>query len=158
MRTETEQFQDSGNKDVLITIESRQTYDGSEFENMELITRGTYNYGEDGIRFTYMESPITGMNGTKTMFQVKPGEVVMSRNGSINGRMIFRPGESNRCRYLSPYGMMQMGVDTRRLEYSLDEHGGNMEIEYDLDFEKSFMSRNTFIISVREQKKRGMKS
>lgn len=143
------------NKDVLITIKSSQNVDGSEMEGAELITLGTYNYGKDGIRFSYMESEITGLDGTKTVFHIKPDEVVMSRRGSVNSQMVFHPGECSNFLYCTEFGMLQMGLDTRRLECALDEHGGSMEIEYDLDFEKSFLSRNTFKIDVKEK---GIKS
>ena len=143
------------NKDVMITIRSTQNVDGSETEGAELITAGTYNYGKDGIRFSYMESEITGLDGTKTVFHIKPDEVVLSRRGSVNSQMVFHLGESSNFLYSTEYGMLQMGLDTRRLECALDEHGGDMEIEYDLDFERSFLSRNTFKINVREKNLRG---
>lgn len=143
------------NKDVFITIKSSQNYDGSETEGAELITQGTYSFGKDGIRFSYMESELTGLDGTKTVFQIKPDEVVMSRRGAVNSQMVFRAGECSNFIYNTEYGLLQMGLDTRRLECALDEHGGDMEIEYDLDFEKNFLSRNVFRINVREK---GLKS
>ena len=139
------------NKDVMITIKSSRTVDGSDTEGAELITQGTYNYGRDGIRFSYMESELTGLDGTKTVFHVKPDEVVLSRRGSVNSQMVFRAGESSDFIYNTEFGMLSMGMDTRRLVCAMGEHGGDMEIEYDLDFEKTFLSRNTFKINVREK-------
>ena len=142
------------NKDVLITIKSQQSIPGGEpEESTELITRGKYQYGKNGIRFSYMESELTGLDGTKTVFLIKPDEVVLSRKGTVNSQMVFRPGESSDFLYRTEFGFLQMGLDTKRLECSLDEHGGSMEIEYDLDFERSFFSRNTFRIDVKEQVK-----
>ena len=142
------------NKDVLITIKSQQSIPGGEpEESTELITRGKYQYGKNGIRFSYMESELTGLDGTKTVFLIKPDEVVLSRKGTVNAQMVFRPGESSDFLYRTEFGFLQMGLDTKRLECSLDEHGGSMEIEYDLDFDRSFFSRNTFKIDVKEQVK-----
>ena len=143
------------NKDVMITIKSSQRLASGESDGVELITDGTYNYGADGIRFSYMESELTGLDGTKTMFQIKPDEVVLSRRGSVYSQMVFHPGKTSDFLYRTEYGMLQMGLDTLRLECSLGEHGGSMEIEYYLDFEKNFLSRNTFKIDVREK---GLKS
>ena len=140
-------------KEVLITIKSSQRLASGESDGVELITDGTYNYGTDGIRFSYMESELTGLDGTKTVFHIKPDEVVLSRKGTVNSQMVFRPGESSDFLYRTEFGFLQMGLDTKRLECSLDEHGGSMEIEYDLDFERSFFSRNTFRIDVKEQVK-----
>lgn len=139
------------NKDVLITIRSSQNVDGTEAEGVELITQGTYQYGKNGIRLAYMESELTGLDGTKTVFHVKPDEVVLSRRGSVYSQMVFHPGECSNFVYRTEFGLLQMGLDTRRLECALDEHGGDMEIEYDLDFERNFLSRNTFKINIREK-------
>ncbi len=143
------------NKEVMITIRSSQSLDGGEAEAAELVTHGTYSFGRDGIRFSYMESELTGLDGTRTVFLIRPDEVVLSRRGSVNSQMVFHPGESSDFIYDTEYGLLQLGLDTRRLECALDEHGGSMEIEYDLDFERSFLSRNTFKIDVREK---GLKS
>ena len=138
------------NKDVMITIRSSQSM-GGETESVELITAGTYSDGPDGARLSNQESELTGLDGTKTVFLVRPDEVVLSRRGSVNSQMVFHPGESSSFLYSTEFGMMQMGLDTRRLECDLNEHGGEMEIEYDLDFQRSFLSRNTFTINVREK-------
>ena len=138
-------------KDVRITIHSSQIIGGTLLEGAELVTWGTYAYGKDRISFSYMESELTGLDGTRTIFHILPDEVVLSRSGSVNSQMIFHPGKLNNFLYDTAYGILQMGLDTRRLECALDEHGGSMEIEYELDFERNLVSRNTFKIHVEEQ-------
>jgi len=138
-------------KDVLITINSIQNLDGEDRFGPELITQGTYDYAADGARFAYMESPLTGLDGTRTQFHLRPDEVVMSRRGAVNAQLVFHQGENNRFLYHTPYGALTMGVNTHRLEWRMDEHGGEMEIEYDLDVETSHISRNKFKINVREK-------
>ena len=44
-----------------------------------------------------------------------------------------------------------MGVDTRRIDARLDEHGGTMELDYAVDFNHTPMGRNQFKINVREK-------
>jgi len=138
-------------KDVLISIQSVQNLDGRDSDGPELITLGTYDYASDGIVFSYLESELTGLDGTKTSFRVLPEEVTLTRKGSVNAQMVFRRGEKRNFRYQTAVGSLNMGVDTHRLEYWLDEHGGNMEIEYDLNVDQSFLSRNKFIIKIREK-------
>lgn len=135
-------------KDVLISIQSVQNLDGWNSDGAELITHGSYDYASDGIRFSYMESELTGLDGTKTTFLIFPEEVILSRQGTVNAQMVFRRGEKRSFRYRTQMGALSMSLNTHRLEYALDEHGGNMEIEYDLNFEQSFLSRNKFIINV----------
>jgi uncharacterized beta-barrel protein YwiB (DUF1934 family) len=139
------------NKDVLITIHSIQNIDGQDCDGPELITQGTYEYAQDGVRLSYMESELTGMGGTRTDLHIKPEEVVLSRRGSVNAQMIFRRGEKQRFRYETNFGSLSLGVSTQRLETALDEHGGDVEIEYDLNFNQSYLSRNRFLINVKEK-------
>lgn len=139
------------NKEVLITIHSVQNIDGQDREGPELITEGTYEFGTDAVRFSYMESELTGLSGTKTAFIVGPEEVTLSRRGSVNANMVFKCGEKQKFHYQTSYGSLKMGLNTHRLESNLNEHGGELEIEYDLRLEQSFLSRNRFIINVKEK-------
>ena len=139
------------NKDVFITIRSSQNVDGTEQEGMELVTLGDYQYAKDGARFSYMESELTGLNGTRTVVVIKPDEVVLQRRGAAYYQMVFHPGVSSNFLFQTEFGMVEMGLDTRRLKCDLGEHGGSMEIEYDLDIQKNFLSRNRFRIDVKER-------
>lgn len=65
--------------------------------------------------------------------------------------MFFQEGKKNYFLYETPYGSATMGVDTRRVRSSLGEHGGDIEIDYDIDFEHTFMGRNQFKINVKEK-------
>ena len=141
--------------DVLISIQSVQNLDGRDSDGPELITMGDYEYGEDGICLSYLETALTGLQGTKTTFQIRPPEeVALTRRGSVNAQTIFRVGEKHSFRYQTGIGTLGLGVNTRRLEMDLDAHGGDLQIEYDLSFEHSYLSRNKFIIKVREKEQK----
>lgn len=139
-------------KDVMIKIEGMQSVDGEESQVNELITQGKYSVTPEGFRFSYMESELTGLEGTKTSFFVMPAEVVLSRSGAVNAQMIFHKGERHTFLYDTPYGAVTMRLDTHKLSHDLDEQGGRMEIEYDIDFENAVLTRNRFIIDVKMQR------
>lgn len=138
-------------KEVVITIKSSQQLGGEERDGAELITRGTYRYKNGAARLCYDESELTGMKGTRTQFDVRDGEVVLSRRGAVDSRMVFQPGRRSDFLYRTAQGMLTLGLDTLRIECALGEHGGDMRIDYDLDFERSLLSRNQFIINVKEK-------
>ncbi len=137
-------------KDVMITISSTRSLGGAS-DGMELITEGKYSVGGDGIHFSYMESELTGLKGTKTDFLVTPEEVVMSRRGTVTSQMVFRKGRKQHFAYETPYGTLTMGLDTHKVMHELGEHGGSMEIEYDIDLDRAVVSRNRFKINVRDK-------
>ena len=139
-------------KEVLISIQSVQNLDGHDSDGPELITMGDYEYASDGIRLSYLETELTGLGGTKTVFLIRPPEeVTLIRRGTVNAQMVFRAGEKHSFRFQTSVGSLNLGVDTRNLELDMDEHGGDLSIEYDLNFEHSYLSRNKFIIKVREK-------
>ena len=142
-------------KEVLISIQSVQNLDGFDSDGPELITMGDYEYAADAIRISYLETELTGLGGTKTAFLIRPPEeVTLIRRGTVNAQMVFHAGEKHSFRYQTGLGTLGLSVDTRRLEMELDAHGGDLEIVYDLSFERSYLSRNKFIIKVREKEQK----
>ena len=137
-------------KDVIISINSIHSYGRDEEDKLEFTTDGYYFY-EDGTGcLSYMESEVTGMEGTRTSVIVSPQQVVVDRDGLITSRMIFQEGEKNSLLYNTPYGTATMGIDTRRIEQRFDEDGGELEIDYVVDMEHAVVTRNIFQISVKQ--------
>ncbi len=139
-------------KDVIISILGTQNFAQQDPDDtVELITQGKYSF-EDGCgELSYLESELTGMEGTKTSFIFTPEEVVLSREGTLNSRMIFRQGVKNTFLYDTPYGSATMGLDTHKIHSTLGPSGGEMEIDYIVDFDHMMVGRNKFRINVREQ-------
>lgn len=142
------------NKAVVISIIGSQSDGKGESNDVELITDGTYNYENGEGTFSYLESPLTGMDGTKTSITVSPMGVVMTREGTLNTRMIFEEGKKHNFVYDTPFGSATMGINTRRIVRDMDEHGGSVEIDYLVDYQQALVGHNCFKFSVREQKEK----
>lgn len=139
-------------KDVIISIQGTQNDQHGEDNIIELETDGTFAF-ENGVgMLSYMESELTGLEGTKTSFAIGPMGVVMTREGSLNSRMVFEKGRKHNFLYETPFGSATMGVDTTNITVAFDEHGGNMEIDYVVDFQHSVVGHNMFRIKVSEQR------
>ena len=137
-------------KDAIISIIGIQNDLNGERDSVELVTAGQYGFENGESRFTYEESELTGMSGTRTTFTIGPMGVVLRREGNLNSEMVFQQGRKNYFLYETPYGSANMGVDTRRINTSLGEHGGSLELDYTIDFNHTPMGRNQFRINVRE--------
>lgn len=138
-------------KEVLISIKSTQSIGGEAAEPTELITQGSYACKGTLKKFSYMESAITGLEGTKTEFLIRPDEVVMNRTGTVTSRMVFRKGKKHSFLYGTPYGTLAMGINTSFIDVFLNEQGGSLDMAYDLDFENAILSRNQISISIKEK-------
>lgn len=139
-------------KDVVIYIRSLYGYGEEEEDSIDFTTDGLYTYDGDTACLTYLESDVTGMEGTRTSVMVMPDQVVVDRDGTVTSRMVFRAGEKNAFLYDTPVGSATMHMNTRGLSSRFNEHGGHMEIDYVLDMEHAFVSRNRFKLTVKEQK------
>ena len=137
--------------DVIISITGIQRDPSGQRDAVELVTAGQYGFENGESRFTYEESDLTGLEGTRTTFTINPMGVVLRREGSLNAEMTFREGQKDFFLYETPFGSATMGVDTRKIDAKLDEHGGTMELDYAIDFNHAPVGRNKFKINVREK-------
>ena len=110
-------------KDVVIYIRSLYGCDEKDEEAIDFSTDGLYTYDGSTACLTYLETEVTGMEGTRTSVVVTPEKVVVDRDGTV----------------------------TSRLRQRFNEHGGQVEIDYVLDMEHAFASRNRFRLTVKEQ-------
>lgn len=138
-------------KDVIISITGVQSYPQGTDDSVELVTEGKYSFRDGRGELSYMESELTGMQGTRTSFTFTPTEVVLSREGTLTSKMIFREGTKNTFLYDTPFGSATMGLDTHRIHSTLGPKGGDMEIDYVVDFDHAVVGRNKFRINVRER-------
>lgn len=136
-------------KEVIISIVGTQSLEKG-LESIELVTDGHYSFDNGKGILTYMESEITGMDGTKTTFEVGDDLVTMIREGTVNSQMTFERGKKHFFLYETPYGAATLGVNTHRLKTFFGEHGGNMELEYALDIDNMRLGVNAFKINVKE--------
>ena len=143
-------------KDVVISIRSLHGYGGEDEDAIDFTTDGLYTFDGETACLTYLESEVTGLEGTRTSVMVLPDKVVVDRDGSVMSRMIFREGEKNSFLYDTPVGSATLNMNTRGIHHRFDEHGGNMEIDYVLDMDHAFVSRNLFRMTVTEQKRMGV--
>jgi uncharacterized beta-barrel protein YwiB (DUF1934 family) len=137
-------------KDVMIAIKGMLELDGTDSGGDELVTQGVYWHDGKTARLTYLESELTGMEGTRTTFEVDPYRVSLTREGTVNAQMMFELGKKHLFLYDTPYGAFTMGVSTNSIKSKLDDNGGNLEIKCVVSMENSSVSRNTFSINVRE--------
>ena len=89
-------------KDVIISITGIQYAAHDTDEAVELVTDGKYCFKDGHGKLTYDESELTGMEGTTTSFLISPGEVILSREGTLTSQMVFREGTKNTFLYDTP--------------------------------------------------------
>ena len=137
-------------KKVIISISGMQTYEGLDRDSSEFVTSGIYTTCDNGDSFLrYRESELTGLGNTETTFHVAPDRVEITRTGEVNTHMLFKEGTKYFSMYKSPVGTVTVGVNTQSLTKKLREDGGDIEITYATDIDRSVIGVN--IVKVRFQ-------
>ena len=136
---------------VILTIRGEQYFDGIDPDATELMTEGTLEMTEEGLRFWYEESELTGLEGTTTTFELRGPRVTLTRAGKVNSQMVFEEGMQHSSMYETPFGELTVDIQTSSLKHNLSERGGIMEIRYSIAVEHTVTGRNCFKIRVKRK-------
>ena len=80
---------------VIISIRGVQSLEPGEEDVMELVTQASSGRRrEEGFSLSYLESELTGLEGTTTTFRIAPDRITLRREGTLNSEMIFQEGRS----------------------------------------------------------------
>ena len=136
---------------VLLSIRGEQYFDDTDPDATELMTDGTLEVTDGGVRLNCQETALTGMEGTSTTFEIQGPRVILTRAGKVNSQMIFEEGRQHTSLYETPFGELTVDIQTGRLRHNLSERGGVMEIRYSIAVEHTVTGRNCFKIRVKRK-------
>jgi uncharacterized beta-barrel protein YwiB (DUF1934 family) len=137
-------------KSVIIFVRGNQTASNCAVNQLELITEGKYYKKEDAYYITYDESAVTGMDGTTTTFRIENGVVTMMRNGNVNTEFVFEKGQKHLSYYDSTEGCFTIGVSTNEVEVNVDDCGGEVRVDYQLEIDDNNSGSTDFYMHIRE--------
>jgi len=138
------------NKEVIISVKGTQNNGKGEPTLLELVTEGKYYKNDHEFEVTYNETEITGMVGTITTISISPQKVILTRMGAINSQLVFEQGHKHVSYYETVHGAFTVGVSTSSMEVKVDEHGGEIMVEYLLEIDNAITGDNDFFMSIRE--------
>jgi len=136
--------------DAVISITGTQGGDfGAEDSVIEMVTDGKFFYGGGCSFISYMETELTGLEGTETSVEIDSDGVTLHRRGVLTTDMLFREGEKTKLLYDTQFGSATLAIDTRRIRTDFDENGGEMSIDYVVDMDHAVVGRNKLRMSVK---------
>jgi len=114
-------------KKAIISVLSRQVGDEEE---IEVVTPGTFYEKDNSYYAEYAETTISGMEGTTTTLKINPDKFSLIRIGSTSAEMDFDKKANNISMYNTPYGTLELKIETKKLDIKVDENGGDIYIKY----------------------------
>lgn len=126
-------------KDVLVSISGLQ-YEVDRDEPIEVISVGQY-YNKNGKHYICYDEILEGIEGvTSCTVKVAPDQIDIIKRGSNNVHMIFEKGKKNTTFYSTPYGDLQIGIHTAKIQLGEAEDKLSIQINYGLDINYAFIA------------------
>jgi uncharacterized beta-barrel protein YwiB (DUF1934 family) len=138
------------NKNVIISVKGSQMSPDQDSNVLELVTEGKYYKKGDTYYITYKESEVTGMEGTTTTLKVSDGIVTLMRFGSVNSQFLFQQGQKHVSYYDTSYGAFTIGVFANEVNVKVDDNGGEIRVDYQLEIDNNKAGYNDFYMLIRE--------
>lgn len=117
-------------KKAIISISSKQN--NMDDSTIEVVTPGEFYKDKDDYCAEYNETEISGMEGTKTILRVSPEKFSLLRVGTTNAEMKFEKNNKAITIYNTPYGVLEMKIETLDLKINIDDFGGDILVNYNL--------------------------
>lgn len=133
-------------KDVLLSIKGTQVIDG-EKDSVEVITGGIW-YEKNGKQYlmyeeTYEEMQVT----TKNTVKITPDLIEVAKKGAVSSKMIYERGKQHMSNYMTPMGLIVLGITTKDIFVEADAEKLCVEIEYAMEMNGQFVSNSTLMIT-----------
>ena len=133
---------------VLISIKTYQDIDNTDEEPIELQTRGRFGKINNKYYIIYEESDMTGFSDTTTTLKVWEDNVTVTRKGKFNMKLNYEAGKQNLCLYPTPYGEIAASIKTFDVDFSFDDKGGNLRVDYCIDADNENFCKNSLNVRV----------
>lgn len=137
-------------KEVFLEIQSIQNgATTSVFINDARMRKIRNNY-----KIEFDGTELCGMPGEITSLEINDNSVVKLTTGTkkVFSQMIMEQGVRHCSMRMDDIeGPLSMGISTRRIKTNLGENGGNLEVDYSLEFNNYFAGDHTMIITVKDK-------
>ncbi|HJC22236.1 MAG TPA: DUF1934 domain-containing protein [Candidatus Eisenbergiella merdavium] len=127
-------------KEVMLTIRGLQFDQGPDSEEIETVQWGKY-YKKDGTHYIIYDEMMEGFEEpVRNIIKIRKQEMNLTKRGAVNVYMAFEECKKNVTNYLTPYGSLLIGMDTRRVKFSEGEEEIRLLVEYALEVNYEYLA------------------
>lgn len=133
-------------KDVLVRVRGTQILDDTH-DSVEVITGGSY-YLKDGKHYILYDESVEGVDeATGNTVKASERTVEVLKRGPVTARMVFEKGKKHLANYVTPVGLIVLGITTTELAVAAEEEEVRVHLEYALEMNGEFVSNCRMDIS-----------
>ena len=134
-------------KKAIITVDSAVL--NEEEDMISVVTPGDFYEIEDGFKVEYNETKISGMEGTKTTIIIRKNSFDLIREGTTETKMEFENNKRTVALYKTPYGVLDVKINTKKLDINIKEDGGTINTMYILEIGDQTALKTNLTIDIR---------
>ena len=141
------------NKTKEVKINIRSVQDGVETSLMVSDGKMTSDK-KDNYFIEFDGTEICGVSGEKVSFQIDGQDKVVMTTGKrrIISQIVLEMGVRHHCHYNNEFSdLITVGISTRKIKSTLNENGGDVEVDYSIEFNNSVASDNQMYMSITKQ-------
>lgn len=134
-------------KDVLVSVKGTQVIDG-EHDSIEVITSGTW-YEKNGKQYIMYEETYEEMQATtKNIVKISPELVEVTKKGAITSKMVYEQEKQHMSNYMTPMGLIVLGITTKDIFVEASEDALHLEIQYAMEMNGQFVCESVLEMNV----------
>lgn len=128
-------------KDVLIKVSGVQfSEETKDPEPIEVITAGSY-YSKNGKHYLRYEEIMPDEAGTtKNTVKISPDSVDILKKGTANTHMLFQKDQKTLSYYYTPFGNLEIGLNTRSIDIVEETDFLSVEVQYGLELNQQHVA------------------
>lgn len=137
------------NKKVSIKIAGYHNIDAdNDDEAIEVINIGTYCKRNGKHYIKYDEPSRHDGNCASNILKISDREIEIITKGAAGNHMVFTMGQKNNTYYSTPYGAINMAIDTYDLNVSEEENTISVDIKYGLEMNLDYIAECSVNIEI----------
>lgn len=123
-------------KQVILSVSG--AVQGEDDDSIRLMTTGLLTGDQDHWKLRYNETAPDSDLSNHITVSMDNGIVTMQREGPFSTAMVFQKGRRFESSYNTPFGSLDMAVYPTRVNYSVDNGMGEVNLQYQLDLQGQF--------------------
>lgn len=120
-------------------------------EKTEITAKGSYYIKRDKRYLIYEEKSGDAAEITKNLVKFDDEVVSITKSGAVNANMVFKNGGKIITDYVTPYGNIKMGFNTKSMFLTESEEEINIQIKYALEMNGDYFTDCEIGIKITQQ-------
>ncbi|MCR4653931.1 MAG: DUF1934 domain-containing protein [Eubacterium sp.] len=139
-------------KDVIISLTGFQfMQEDGEPEPVAVVTGGQY-YFKNGTHYLIYDELVEGFSGsTHNIIKFRPDRLQVHKKGLINVEMIFEEGKKTSASYMTPLGVIDMGLAATGFSLEEEENRILFHVEYSLSVDQAYSADCRIDLEIRSK-------